>query len=212
MVWYKIFVDIKDIYRPLMYYSVLPVDVGDTVVAETKHGLKIGTVSEIVEEIDFNPFEPNERGYKAKKHVVENTTKKIYKEEPIMFGCTTVEVTHEKSDLKGIYYTDIALEVGDKVVYEDEYGRMHVGTVSDMDLAVVTARSYIVCKVDMEHHIERKKRIEEAKKLKAKLDAKKKQFQDLELLKLIAASDPETKDMLDQYIGLINGGSTDGQI
>lgn len=192
----------------LLYYSGIPIELNDNVVVETKYGPVKGRVVKIEDVINCNPFKPNSIGCKATCHVWENATKKVYdKENKIMFGCKTVEVLHSSSNHRGIFYTDLILHNGDLVVYEgkNEIGKvsMHVGTVINDDPDVVTAESYIVDAIDVSHHNERKNRLKEANKLRAKLNAKRKQFQDIELLRLIAASDDETKDMLDAYTKLI---------
>lgn len=202
MVWYRIRVKLGT--SILMYYSELPVEVDDIIAVETRNGIAKGYVVE-VDPISVNPFEPNSQGYKARRHVVENVTKNIRKEELIMFGCKTVEVKHVASGKTNIYYTDLTLAVNDTVVYEDESSMLHVGVVTDINPMVVTAKNFVVDKVDMDAHNKRTERIKEANKLKAQLDLKKKQFQDIELLRLIATSDPETKEMLDRYTKLIGG-------
>lgn len=204
--WQKIRVNV--LTATLNYYSGLQVEVGDSVVVETRYGLMLGKVTEVEDTIHTNPFTKNDEGYRAKKHVLENTTKKTYKEEPIMFGCKTVEVKHVSSNRRGVYYTDLNLSVGDLVVYEtsnDGIKSMHVGTVVNADPDALTAKDFVVCAVDLTAHTERVARMKEAEKLRLKLDAKKKQFQDIELLRLIAASDPETKEMLDKYTSLVGG-------
>ena len=121
-----------------------------------------------------------------------------------MFGAKTVEVKHVSSGRSGIFYTDLDLQVGQTVVYESENG-MHVGVVTNADPDAVSAQTWIVDIVDMTAHEQRIERTKQAKKLKAKLDAKRKQFQDIELLRLIAANDPETAAMLSEYTKLIGG-------
>lgn len=203
----------------LTYCSDMPLEPGDKVAAETKYGPVLGRVVSIEEEVFCNPFEPNDEGYNAKKRILENATKKIYeKKAVVMFGCKTVEVKHISSNRRGIFYTDMALNNGDIVVYESEYDNgivayepeyyngqlaMHVGVVVDNGPDVLTAKNYIVDIVHTDMHEERKKRTKEAAKLRMKLEAKKKQLQDMELLRLIAANDPDTKALLDEYTKLI---------
>lgn len=142
----------------------------------------------------------------TKQHaqVLDVKQRKILKEEDIMFGAKTVEVKHVSSARTGIYYTDLDLKVGQTVVYESDNG-MHVGVVTDTDPDNITAQTWIVDVVDLTEHEARIARVKEAKKLKQKLDAKRKQFQDIELLRLIAASDPETAEILEQYTKLVGG-------
>ena len=142
----------------------------------------------------------------GKQHgqILEVKQHKILKEEDIMFGAKTVEVKHVSSARIGTYFTDLDLQVGQTVVYESDNG-MHVGVVTNTDPDAVSAQTWIVDTVDLTEHEARIERVKQAKKLKAKLDAKRKQFQDIELLRLIAASDPETADMLAEYTKLVGG-------
>lgn len=206
MPWQRVKVGVA--FGQLMYYSDIHVDLDDIVVVETKYGPVKGKIVSLEGSVNCNPFEENNQGYRAKKHVLENATKKIYdKENVIMFGSKTVEVQHISSLRTGIFYTDLDLHNNDIVVYEapsrDGTVAMHVGRVINEDPDVVTAKFYVVDVVDMAQYEARKARIKEAGKLRAKLEAKKKQYQDIELLRLIAASDPETKQMLDKYTSLI---------
>jgi hypothetical protein len=185
------------------YFTEVPVSVGDKVVVSTKHGITIGHVTSIVEEVSKDPWEEG----RAKQRVLENATQKLYyKESVIMFGAKTVEVKHVSSNRTGIFYTDLTLSKGDTVVYDSgDPSGLHVGIVVDTDPDVVTAMTWIVDTVDMTSHQNRLAKVKEAAKLKARLDSKREQFQDIELLRLIAASDPETKEMLDAYTKLISG-------
>lgn len=196
----------------LGYYTDIPVEVDDKVVIETKYGLVYGRVASIAGTIDEDPF--NSPNYKAKCHVLENVTKKIFdKETIIMAGTKTVEVKHISSNRKNILYTDLGLQVGTVVVYERRGGTennqqadtMSVGIVTNVDPDAVTATHWVVDIIDMTNHEERKERLRRAAKVKAKLDAKKKQFQDIELLRLIAQSDPETAGLLEEYNQLLVG-------
>lgn len=194
----------------LGYYTDMLVEVDDKVIIETKHGPVCGRVASIANTIDEDPF--NSPNYKAKCHVLENVTKKIYNKETIIMANTkTVEVRHISSNRKGIYYTDMELPEGALVVYErpdnnsERETTMSVGIVVNTDPDAVTATYWVVDVVNTMAHEERKERIKKATKVKAKLDAKKKQFQDIELLRLIAQSDPETAALLDEYNGLLGG-------
>lgn len=138
--------------------------------------------------------------------ILDNSNNTILKEDMIMFGAKTVEVKHVCSARVMVVATDLNLEVGQMVVYESDNG-MHVGVVTNTEPDNISAQYWVVDVVDMTAHEGRKAKAKQASLLKKKLDAKKKQFQDIELLRLIAASDPETKAMLDEYTTLI-GGST----
>lgn len=200
-----------------VYYTDMIVAIGDNVAVTTKFGVATATVVDI-EDCTFE--DPFKEGH-AIQHIIENSTQKIYnKEYVIMSGTKTVEVKHSCSNRRGIFFTDLDLKVGDTVVYDGsamfynetdqrntgapQAGGMHVGIVTDTDPDVITAQSWVVDVVDLKAYNDRIERAKTAAKLKQKLDAKRKQFQDLELLKLIAQSDPETKVILDEYISLIS--------
>lgn len=201
-------------------YTDITCAVGDRVVIETKGGLVRAQIVDIDEPIDYDLFE---RG-NAKCRVLENSTRKIYqtnKEDMIMFANQkTVEVKHISSGRVGVFYTDMNLQVGDVVVYErtqidksvakeisgkDMDNQWSVGVVTNADPDCVTAQTWVVDMVDTTAHERRKEMAKELKKIKAKLDQKKKQFQDMELLRLIAQNDPETQFLLDSYTNIMKG-------
>lgn len=203
MTWQKIYVSIST--ATLCYYSELPVEIGDKVVVETRYGPVIGEVTTVIETIHENPFNKSSK-YSAKKHVLENATKKVYKEEPIMFGCKTVEVKHISSNRKNVFYTDLNLKVGDHVVYESDHENgksMHVGIVTDVDPDVVTAKNFIVDAIDLTAYNDRMERMKKASKIRLQLEAKKKQYEDMEILRLIAQHDEDAKQMLAEYSALM---------
>lgn len=116
----------------------------------------------------------------------------------------TVEVQHISSDRVGVFYTDLDLKVGDVVVYERGAGQQwSVGKVINIDPDCLTADRWIIDLVDTAQAEQRKATEKQLKKLKAKLDYKKSQYQDIELLRLIANNDPETAELLEQYSKLL---------
>lgn len=124
-----------------------------------------------------------------------------------MTGTKTVEVKHLNTYRTGIFFTDMKLEVGDIVVYDegDEATDLHVGLVTNTnpDPDMGTASAWVIDTVDVSWYQTRLKIAKGAQKLKAKLDA----IQDIELLRLVAQNDPETKEILDNYMMLIRGTS-----
>lgn len=125
----------------------------------------------------------------------------------IMYGSKTVIVKHISSDRKGVYYTDLDLKNGDLVVYDSgDHTYLHVGTVINNDPEELSAKSWVVDTVDIARHNERVENDKKARKLLAKLNARKKQLQDIEILRLIANNDPETKALLDEYTALTSSG------
>lgn len=193
-----------------VYYTDMAVDINDKVVVDTRYGRCIGKVSTIDGPVQGNPF-TSDGQYHATCRVVENITKKIYDKECIlMSSAKTVEVQHVNSTHKNIVMTDLDLSLGDLVVYErspklpEEHGTsMSVGYVTNTDPAALSANCWVVCKIDLTAYTERKERLKKAAKLRAQLNEKKKQYEDVELLRLIAANDPETKRLLDEYTELL---------
>lgn len=201
----------------LHYFSAIDVDVGDVVVAETSYGTIKGVVEAIDKVIEENPFSSKQSRYKASKRILENATKHIYeRKDATMLGMKTVEVQHMNSSRIGVFYTCVPVRKGDIVLYEGHpFGKdqdnlapfnmsLHVGVVVNDEPEVITADRLVIAKVDMAAYHRTKQNMKKAKVLRAKLDAKKKQFQDIELLRLIAANDPDTKQMLDEYLALTN--------
>lgn len=186
------------------YYTALSVSKGDKLVVATKLGAAIATARDIGLELDFNPFAIGV----AHKHILENITKHIINTEvATMSLAKIVEVKHVGSNRRGVFYTDIPLSVGEKVVYEsaDEQNNgtgLHVGEVVNTEPRATIASSWIVDVVDMGDYIARMEKQKEIARLRKQLDAKTKQFKDMELLRLIAERDPETKKLLDDYIEL----------
>lgn len=182
-------------------YTDMQCESDDKVVVETKRGLVKANVVYVDEPIDYDPFESGQ----AKCHIVENISKKITKENIIMFANQkTVEVQHISSDRVGVFYTDLDLKVGDVVVYERGAGQQwSVGKVINIDPDCLTADRWIIDLVDTAQAEQRKATEKQLKKLKAKLDYKKSQYQDIELLRLIANNDPETAELLEQYSKLL---------
>jgi len=122
----------------------------------------------------------------------------------MMIGSKTVEVTHSNQRVE-VCYTDLPLELYQTVVYQATNGTLHVGVISNLTPDVLSAQGWVVDTVDMTAHTERVEKFTRAKRIKTLLDVKRRQFQDIELLRLIAATDPETKELLDEYTALIGG-------
>lgn len=131
----------------------------------------------------------------------------------IMPGTHVVMIKHNCSERVIYCFTDINFraipEEDCTVVYESDNG-WHVGTVEQYfddpnDCPSVNSVKYwVINGVYTKPYRERLDREKEVHKLQAKLQAKKKQYQDFELLRLIAASDPETAELLQQYSKLTN--------
>ena len=199
-------------HTTLLYYSDAELTKNDRVILETRSGTVVGRVSSFGQTIRGNPFDGSTR-YQAKKHILENITQqKVYEGEYIqMAGTKMIEVSHLNSNRKYTLRTDLDVSLGDLVVFEcgmnpggnQEHGMMSVGVVSNAEIIGQSATMWVVDIVDLKEHYVRKENTKKAEALKARLNEKKKQFQDIELLNLIASRDPETKELLDQYLELI---------
>lgn len=197
------------------YYSNLPVRIGDKVCAESVNGILVGRVTDYDPEIDYDPFKTG----KAHKRVL-----RIMKEEEeitVMVGFKTVEVKHINSTRKGIFYTHLDLRVGQTVVYdgnmpdysstekiakradESPYSAFHVGVVTNVEPTTQTAQCWVVDEVDTAAYNFQLGKAKAAAKLFSQLNAKVRQFKDLDLLRYIAERDPDTKAMLDEYLDLV---------
>lgn len=103
----------------------------------------------------------------------------------------------------------IDIKVGDKVVVESRNG-LGIATVKTVIRLAVgekyeKATAWVVQKIDMTTHNQRKFREKEAKKLKARLDERRKQVEESVVYNLLAQSDPEFAKMLSEYARLTNG-------
>ena len=195
------------------YYSNLPVRIGDKVCVESVNGILVGHVTDYDPEIDYDPFKTG----KAHKRVLRIMNEKE-EETTAMLGFKTVSVKHINSDRKGIFYTHLDLRVGQTVVYDgniptatnsDKIARktdesaFHVGIVVDINPAATYAECWVVDVVDTAAYNYQLGKAMAATKLFNKLNAKVKQFKDLDLLRYIAERDPDTKAMLDEYLDLV---------
>jgi len=218
MNWYKIRVALKGVGGSWQFYSELAVEKGDKVRVETAKGITEGTVSKVEGTINTDPFDSANRHYSAHRHVLENVTKNSVneKEQIVMFGTKVVEVKRSNSNSKSFFYTDMDLVVGQTVVYEAPYDDLrkeqgktglHVGTITEIDVLASAAIGWIVDVVDTKNHAERKRRVKEAEILRKQLEQAKSQFQDIQILELIASSNPQVRDTLNKYKMLVSGQS-----
>lgn len=93
------------------------------------------------------------------------------------------------------------IKVGDMVIV-DSSGYQVVKVVSVDENSDYPATKWVVAKVDMSHHlakIEKDKKIAEVKK---KLNAKKKELQDIAIYEMLAEKDPEFREILAEYKAL----------
>ncbi len=179
---------------------------------------KVAKVTKVYTDVVYkNPFKnTSSKGPKATCRILENITQDIFEEETEMtIGYKVVEVKHLNSKRTGLYATDILdIAVGDLVVYESAIAydgkpagemALHTGTVVNVSPGATVATHYIVCKIDLTAYKKRKECAEQISKIRQALNAKKKMYQDMELLNLIAERDPATKALLDEYLELTRG-------
>lgn len=121
-----------------------------------------------------------------------------------------VEVTHISSSRKNVLCTSIDVRIGDVVVYEKEshtisnlkrkgFGTipMHVGIVTEVNLEPdPSVTNWVVSVVDTRELL---RSMLELHNVKKQLDIKKQQFQELEMLRLMAEHDAETAELLERY-------------
>jgi hypothetical protein len=103
----------------------------------------------------------------------------------------------------------IDIKKGDKVIVESRNG-LGIATVQTViRLAVgekyAKATAWVVQRINLEEHNRRKFREKEAKKLKAKLDERRKQVEESLVYNMLAQNDPEFAKMLSEYARLTNG-------
>lgn len=91
------------------------------------------------------------------------------------------------------------LAVGDTVVTDTTRG-LQVGTVTSVsDTPSSKATKYIVQKVDMVKHEERKAKAKQQAELKKKMEARRKQLQENEIYRILAKEDEEMAKMLEEF-------------
>ena len=99
------------------------------------------------------------------------------------------------------YYTfltsDETLEVGDKVVAETVHGLV-IGTVKGYAIDNAKATKWIIQKIDMSAHEERQANKKRVAAIKKKLAARRKEIEEQEVLKLLAAKDEEFAELLNE--------------
>lgn len=99
------------------------------------------------------------------------------------------------------FFTDIDdLAVGDYVVCDTVNGPA-LGTVMKVDVTN-KATKWVIDKVSMDAHLERLKREEKKRVLKAKLYEMKKDLEEIAIFEMLAEKNPEVKNMLDELKSL----------
>ncbi|MDA1509591.1 hypothetical protein ORN01_25375 [Bacillus cereus] len=115
-----------------------------------------------------------------------------------------VEVTFDNNAYSKnyVFKNDIeGLVIGDKVVVETANG-FSVGTIKGFLETSKIGTKYVVQKIDLDSH---KLRLEKEKKLatvKAKMEARRKQLQEIEIYKILAKEDSEMATLLSELENL----------
>ena len=110
-------------------------------------------------------------------------------------------------------YDDTMCNIGDTLVMQTAHHGLGIVILDDI-ISKNDAENYmldscnegreIVCKIDMTAYNNRKEKREMAAKLKAEMDKKIQEIQELTLFEMMATKSPELQAMLDTYKSLIN--------
>lgn len=93
------------------------------------------------------------------------------------------------------------LEVGDQVVCDTVNGLV-VGEVVDFKDTSSQASKFIVQKVDLTAHLERVEKQKRIDELRKKMEKRRKEIQEVQIYALLAKSDPEMAEMLNELLTL----------
>jgi len=151
------------------------------------------------------------------KHVKNNTEQKEEKQMMIgKYDVAKIRFLNGSNTNKTYYYAlydDTMCAIGDMVVVKPAHHDMALAILDDI-IARNEAEQYmldschegreIVCNIDMTTYNKRVAKREQAAKLKAEMDKKVKEIQELTLFEMMATKSPELKEMLDTYKSLIN--------
>lgn len=100
------------------------------------------------------------------------------------------------------FLNDIAdLEVGDLVVVDTSNG-YGLAKVESFKATDIKAKKWIVQQVDVAAHKARLEKQTQIKSIRAKLEQRRKQIQDVQVYALLAQNDPEMAEMLSTLIAL----------
>ncbi|WP_353856765.1 hypothetical protein [Bacillus sp. Bos-x628] len=93
------------------------------------------------------------------------------------------------------------LAVDDKVVLDTQYG-FAVGTVMDIqdeEPKHVNVNKFVVQKIDISQHESRLEHFALVEKVKAKMEKRRKELEEINIFAILAKEDEEMKTLLDQY-------------
>lgn len=101
------------------------------------------------------------------------------------------------------FKTDIEdLHVGDYVVVDTSSG-INVARVVEIKDYSNKATKWVIQKLDMTKHQERLEKEKKLKEIQAKMEARRKQLQELEIYRLLAKEDAEMAKLLEEYTSLV---------
>lgn len=98
---------------------------------------------------------------------------------------------------------DVCVEVGDLVVVKPEHHDITLARVAEiLDQKDLELTREVVCKVFMDDYDNRVKVRKQAAEIKAKMQERAKQLQDIALYQMLAKDDPAMMDLLNEYQAL----------
>lgn len=122
------------------------------------------------------------------------------------YGIPTENLEKEKiATLYALY--DATVNIGDFVLCATEHGSHTIGQVTkffedDAEVEVTHGRE-IICKIDYSNYVERQDRLKKVEKLKAAMQKKKEELNELAVYQALAATSPEMAEMLKELKELL---------
>ncbi|MHC5291058.1 hypothetical protein ACYSTM_21120 [Bacillus licheniformis] len=115
-----------------------------------------------------------------------------------MEKCVLVSFEDSFSNKQYAFKNDIeGLEVGDKVVVDTVHGFV-VATVAKLDHQHSKATKYVVQKIDVEAHQKRVEKENKIKEIRSKLEARRKQLEEIQIYRILSMEDEEMAVLLNE--------------
>jgi len=115
----------------------------------------------------------------------------------------TVTVRYKNTYQDYDFITDLDLKKGDYVVTDSSNG-YNVAEVMAIKELTNKSKKWIVCKVDIDQHKIRMEKEKEIKKIRGKLEQRRKQIEESEVYNILAQKDKEMAKLLEEYNEIIN--------
>lgn len=115
----------------------------------------------------------------------------------------TAVIKYKTSYQEYEFITDLNLKQGDYVVTDSTNG-FNVGEVVQMKDLTNKSKRWIVCKIDIKTHKEKMKKEQEVKKIREKLEKRRKQVEETEIYNMLALKDEEMAKLLEEYNAIVN--------